>query len=335
MCAQVRVFDVTERLRGAAQARERVLDLVRDIGGEVFDRVDPVAQGIGHVGDCAGEHPDLVAPFWQAGHLHLALATEPHALRGLGEGLQGRDDRPREEEREQDRCQQREEHPGSERGSGSANRFGNIDGVAGGQQRQALQPDRRRRGDHRGTVGRLAQFDLRNAQFAGALQFGPRVGLVRFRFDVARHRLRADDRVDDLIEEAGETQFERIVAGIVEGEGRFAQLETVGHQLALGIEQAQPHVLFLADLEQQGILPLARGPRERFGGDLGFDAGQLVALVEQLRAIGIEVDDPAAQQQQGEDVDREDAGGEGKARENADTLQRERDAPHAAGLSHR
>ena len=59
------------------------------------------------------------------------------------------------------------------------------------------------------------------------------------------------------------------------------------------------------------------------------------ALVEQLRAIGIEVDDPAAQQQQGEDVDREDAGGEGKARENADTLQRERDAPHAAGLSHR
>ena len=216
----------------------------------------------------------------------------------------------------------------------AADRFGNVDRVAGGQQRGALQPHRGRCGDDGRAVRRLTQLDLRDAEFAGALQFGPGIGIVRFGFVVAGHRLRADDRVHDLVEKAGEAQLERVVGGIVEGEGRLAQFETVGDQLALGIEQAQPHVLFLADLEQQRVLPRAGRPGQRLGSNLRLDPGELVAFVEQLGAVGIEVDDPAAQQQQREDVDREDARGERQAREHAAAFQRARDAAHADAVSH-
>ncbi len=87
--AQGRVFHLAERLGRAAQAGERVLDLMRHIGGEMLDRIDPLAQRGGHVGNRACEHPDLVAPLGQARHFDLPVAPLPHAHRGLHQFAQG------------------------------------------------------------------------------------------------------------------------------------------------------------------------------------------------------------------------------------------------------
>ena len=50
-----------QRLDGAAQRGQRVLELVGDVGGEALDRVDAAVEGAGHVAQGAGEMPDLVA----------------------------------------------------------------------------------------------------------------------------------------------------------------------------------------------------------------------------------------------------------------------------------
>ena len=49
-----------QRLDGAAQRGQRVLELVGDVGGEALDRVDAVVERAGHVAQRAGEMADLV-----------------------------------------------------------------------------------------------------------------------------------------------------------------------------------------------------------------------------------------------------------------------------------
>ncbi len=78
---QARLLDLAQGFERASQRGERVLDLVRDVGGEAFDPVDPVTQGGGHVRDRAGQHADLVAPI---GH------ARDHALRGRAPAARAR-----------------------------------------------------------------------------------------------------------------------------------------------------------------------------------------------------------------------------------------------------
>ena len=50
-----------QRLDGAPQRGQRVLELVGDVGGEALDRVDAVVERAGHVAQRLAEMADLVA----------------------------------------------------------------------------------------------------------------------------------------------------------------------------------------------------------------------------------------------------------------------------------
>ena len=51
-----------QRLDGAAQRGQRVLEFMRDIGGEMLDRVDAVVERLRHVAQRAGKMADFVRP---------------------------------------------------------------------------------------------------------------------------------------------------------------------------------------------------------------------------------------------------------------------------------
>ena len=53
-----------QRLDRGAQRGQRVLQLVRDVGGEALDRLDPAVERVGHVAQRARQMADLVAPRW-------------------------------------------------------------------------------------------------------------------------------------------------------------------------------------------------------------------------------------------------------------------------------
>ena len=69
-----------QRFDRAAQAGKRVLDFMRHVGGEMVDRIDPLPQRVGHVGNRAGEQTDLVMPLRQPRNLDLPVAAQ--AARG-------------------------------------------------------------------------------------------------------------------------------------------------------------------------------------------------------------------------------------------------------------
>ena len=56
-------------LDGAAQRGQRVLQLVRDVGGEALDRLDPVVERLRHVAQRAREMADLVRAVGEIGDL--------------------------------------------------------------------------------------------------------------------------------------------------------------------------------------------------------------------------------------------------------------------------
>ena len=60
-CAKLGILDPVEAVDGGPQRRERVLELVRHVGGESLDIVDPLPQRLAHVRHGAGEKADLVA----------------------------------------------------------------------------------------------------------------------------------------------------------------------------------------------------------------------------------------------------------------------------------
>ena len=113
--AQRRVFYPWERFDCAPQAGERVLDFMRDIGGEAIDRVDPVTQCAGHIRNCAREQTDFIAALRQARHLDLAFAPLPHPHRRAGELAQRGNDGARQEQRKQRRCRHHYQHRNAQR----------------------------------------------------------------------------------------------------------------------------------------------------------------------------------------------------------------------------
>ena len=151
------------------------------------------------------------------------------------------------------------------------------------------------------------------ANIRGGGEFGPGIGLLRFGLDIVLHRLGTDNGVDRAIKPAGEFLLPVVIGNVVEAERRFGQRKAVSGERAFRVEHAQAHPLLLADLHQQRLLPLAAGTSQRFGGDLRLDPGELEAFVDQLRAIAVEVEQPAAHHQQGQDVDRKDAARQRKA----------------------
>ena len=170
-----------------------------------------------------------------------------------------------------------------------------------------MQSDRRGSGDHRGAIAPVIQPHLRQAEFACARQFGPGIGFLRFGFDIILHGFGADNGIHRAIKPAGKALFPIIIADVVEPERRIGKRETVGGQFAIGIEHPHPQPLFLADLHQQRVLTFTRSARQRLGGDLRFDPGEFEAFVDKLRAVAIQIEQPAAHDQQRQDVDDQNA----------------------------
>ena len=60
---------------GAGQRSERVLELMRHIGGETLDGVDPVIESDGHGAQRVGQVADLVGAFGEVGNLGARTAV--------------------------------------------------------------------------------------------------------------------------------------------------------------------------------------------------------------------------------------------------------------------
>ena len=282
---------------------------MRDIGGEMFDRIDPLPQRGGHVRDRAGEHADLVAALRQARHFDLPVTALPHAHRGMDQFAQRTHDGLRKEERQQRRDHQRQQHDQRHGRTGFADAFGNVDRIARQQQRIAVEPHRRSGVDHMRAVGRIAQDDLRQAVLTRARQFGPVADIVGLGLDIVGQGGGAHHPVEPAIEPQCEGALVDFLRAWQDETGR-GELEAIRFERAVGAVDPQAQALLLADLDQQRFLPLRRRASQRFGSDLRLHQRQLETLVEQLLAIGIDIDDPAAQQHQRQNVDEQDAAGE-------------------------
>ena len=182
-------------------------------------------------------------------------------------------------------------------------------------------------------VGGIAQHDLREAVFARAGQFGPVGGVIGFGLDVIGQRGRTDHAVEPAVELQGEGILVDLL-GLRQREAGRGEPETVGFELPVGAVDAQAQPLFLADLDQQRFLPLRGRPGQRFGSDLRFNEGQLEAFVEQLLAIGVDIDDAAAKQHQRQDIDEQDAAGERQAARPAQLLDPRIAFEDTAGFGH-
>ena len=161
------------------------------------------------------------------------------------------------------------------------------------------------------SVRRIAQHDLGQAFAARSVEFGPGIGVIHLRFAVIGQGRCAHHPVEPAIERQGEVAI--VLGHGIDRECRRGQGETVALQLAIGIVEPDAQALFLADLDQQGFLACIGRPGQRLGRDLRFDQGKLEALVEQLLAIEVEIDDPAAQQHQRQHVHEQDAAGKREA----------------------
>ena len=108
LASQLRVINLVEHIECAAQAGERIFDFVGDICGKALHRVDPLAQGGGHVGKGAGQQTDFIAPLGQPGHHHRTLAPQPHPHGRAHQQAQRIDYGARQKQREEYRYQQRD-----------------------------------------------------------------------------------------------------------------------------------------------------------------------------------------------------------------------------------
>jgi hypothetical protein len=112
--AVVVLLDHAQRADGRAQRGERVLDFMRDIGGELFVRLDPVIKRRHHAAQRARQAPDLVGAGGQVGDAdaagrHLArVAVAAQFGRGGQIGQRVGDGRG-QHEAEPDRHQQRDD----------------------------------------------------------------------------------------------------------------------------------------------------------------------------------------------------------------------------------
>ena len=96
-----RVLHPDEGVDGGLQARQRVLEFVRHIGGEAFDLVDAGPQFAGHPAQRDRQVADLVAAPAHVGDLAGAAPLRRHLLRRRREPANRPRHRPRQIEREQ------------------------------------------------------------------------------------------------------------------------------------------------------------------------------------------------------------------------------------------
>ena len=82
-----------------AQRGQRILELVRDVGGKAFDRLDAAVERRRHVAQRAGQVADLVAPAGEVGNFHARPDAPAHVL---GRGRES-PHRPRDRARQQHR----------------------------------------------------------------------------------------------------------------------------------------------------------------------------------------------------------------------------------------
>ena len=200
LAAELRVVDLFQRFERAAQAGQRVLDFVRDVGGEGFDAVDPAAQRGGHVGNRAGEQADLVAPFGQARHYHRAVTAQPHPHRRADQRAQRLNNGAGQEQRELDRDDQRYRQHDHQCLTRVADRLGDVGGVAGRQQHFAARADGGGGVDDRCFIGGGALNHDGLAQSHRADHFGPGVGAFFGRVGVRFQRRRAEQIVHPRID---------------------------------------------------------------------------------------------------------------------------------------
>ncbi len=95
-------FDPRQGLDGASQRRQRILEFVRDIGGETLDRFDAAVERLGHIPERAREMADLIGPVGEVRDLLARSDASPDPFGGLGELAQRFGDRIGERKREQE-----------------------------------------------------------------------------------------------------------------------------------------------------------------------------------------------------------------------------------------
>ncbi len=96
-------FRQRQRFDRAPQRGQRVLDLVRDVGGEALDGVDTVIERGGHVAQRLAQMADLVAAMAEVGDLRPRADAAANAVGGVGEAAERRGDGAGEQDRQQRR----------------------------------------------------------------------------------------------------------------------------------------------------------------------------------------------------------------------------------------
>ena len=300
--------DAPQPLDRRAHRGDRILELVRHVGGEMLARVDAFTKGLRHVAERACERADLVAAARQARDDDLARAAEADAHRGAREPPQRTDDRAREKQREQDRGDEhhrdddREPHPFGADGAGDVARVERHQHHLG-----HVEIDDARGAEQRGAFGGVAEAAGGFARAESLDDLGPGAAPVGLRFLELGIGRRADDPVDAAIHRARGVAFPRLQVGIAQRVGRRAPREAVGKLGAvLGIE-AQPRFGRAGEAVDQMLALI--GPRrlQRLVELRELVAHHVHPRVDQARAIGVEIEEAAAEQDDREDVDREDA----------------------------
>ena len=102
--AVVAVLGLRQRQRfdRRAQRGERILQFMRDVGGEALDALDAAVKRVGHVAQRAGQVPDLVAALGEVGNFDARANAPPHALGAVGQPPHRTRDGAREQHRQND-----------------------------------------------------------------------------------------------------------------------------------------------------------------------------------------------------------------------------------------
>src|SRR5690606_5339016 len=102
-CEQLRALlvglDPAKTLDRRTHRGDRVLQLMRHVGGKMLARVDTFAQRLRHVAERAGQRADLVAAARETRDDHFARAAETDPHRGAREAAQRADDRAGKKQR--------------------------------------------------------------------------------------------------------------------------------------------------------------------------------------------------------------------------------------------
>ena len=90
-----------QRFHRAAQRRQRVLQLVGDVGSEALDRLDPVIERIGHVANGGGQIADFILSCREIRNFFADADASAHPLRRVGQPVERIGYRACEQERKE------------------------------------------------------------------------------------------------------------------------------------------------------------------------------------------------------------------------------------------